>query len=291
LLNDNPGNSTLLSNSALTHRRIGELLKSKPEEAQREYEAAVTNRKQLYESDPGNMSWQTGLATDYTSLGDLLMKQERWIDAAENYSAAIPIEERIVKKKPADIGWQNRLAALNIKWGDALVHRGNEVSIQPAIDESARLIDDALGRYRVAAGNFENLANNPKGGTPRYRDLFQVYIKIGDILVRQNNNKEALDAYQSASATAGRAATTTQSIVDWPITLSVSLEQAGDGLTRPSACCQLAGQEDALVYYRKALEVLDAAAIKDSNNPDLPSRKSAITAKIEALGTASNPAR
>jgi HAMP domain-containing protein len=291
LLNGNSGNSTLLSNIALTHRRVGELLKSKPDEAQPEYEAAITNRKELYESDPGNMSWQTGLANDYTSLGDLLMKQERWTDAAENYSAAIPIEERIVKKKPADIGWQNRLAALNIKWGDALVHQGNEVSVQPAIDESARLIDDALGRYRAAASTFETLANNPKDGTPRYRDLFQVYIRIGDILVRQNNNKQALDAYQSASATAGRAATTTRSIADWPITLSVSLEQAGDGLARRSACCQLADQQDALAYYRKALEALDLAAIKAPDNPDLKSRKSAITAKIEALGIASNPTK
>jgi tetratricopeptide (TPR) repeat protein len=291
LLNNNPGNSTLLSNSALTHRRLGELLKDKPDEAQREYEAAVANRKQLYESDPSNMSWQTGLATEYTSLGDLLMKKELWLDAAGNYSAAISIEERIVKTKPADTGWQNRLAALNVKWGDALVHRGNEVTIEPAIDESARLIGDALGRYRAAAGNFEKLANNPKAGNPRYRDLFEVYIKTGDILVRQNKNKEALDAYQSASTTAERAATTAQSIVNWPITLSVSLEQAGDDLTNSSACCQLASREDALVYYRKALEVLDAAAIKDPGNPALQSRKSALIAKVDALGTALNPVK
>jgi tetratricopeptide (TPR) repeat protein len=274
LLGRHPGNSTLLSNSAMTHRRIGELLKDEPDEAQRQYEAAVMKREELYGSDPGNMTWQTGLATDYTSLGDLLMKKEDWIPASENYSSAISIEEKIVKMKPADIGWRNALAALNVKLGDALLNRVNEASAKPAIDEATQLVGDALGHYQAAALKFESLANNPKAGTPRNRELFEVRIKIGDILVRQNKNKEALDAYQSASATAERAATT-RSIVDWQTELSVKVEEAGDA--------PLASKEDALAYYQKALEIIEAAMIKEPDNQNLQSRKSAITAKIEPL--------
>ena len=56
LLSKSPDDATLLSNAALTHRRIGGLLKGRPGEAQAEYEAAVANCKKLFESDPGNVT-------------------------------------------------------------------------------------------------------------------------------------------------------------------------------------------------------------------------------------------
>jgi hypothetical protein len=43
-----------------------------------------------------------------------------------------------------------------------------------------------------------------------------------------------------------------------------------------------------LSYYRKALEALEAAAVKEPDNQDVQSKKAAIAAKIEAFGTASN---
>jgi hypothetical protein len=42
-----------------------------------------------------------------------------------------------------------------------------------------------------------------------------------------------------------------------------------------------------LAYYQKALEVVEAAASREPENPKLQSRKSAITAKIEPLVTSS----
>jgi hypothetical protein len=52
-LDGNSSDASLISNIALTHRRIGDLLDEKPDEAQREFEAAVEARKQLYRRDPG----------------------------------------------------------------------------------------------------------------------------------------------------------------------------------------------------------------------------------------------
>ena len=86
-----PDDSTLISNIALAHRRIGGMLRDKPEEAQVEYEAAVAGRQKLYESDPGNSAWQSGLMTDYTCLADMLMQKQDWRGALQNYNAAIRI--------------------------------------------------------------------------------------------------------------------------------------------------------------------------------------------------------
>ena len=76
-------------------------------------------------------------------------------------------------------------------WGTAAVN-------EPSINESSRFIDDALAQYRSAAEEFGKLTNSPKAGTPPYRELFDAQVAIGDILVRQNKHKEALDAYRSA---------------------------------------------------------------------------------------------
>jgi hypothetical protein len=65
--------------------------------------------------------------------------------------------------------------------------------------------------------------------------------------------------------------------------LSALLEQGGDVLNQPSVCCQLASSEDTLAFYQKALEALQAAAVKEPDNQNLQSRKAALSAKIERL--------
>jgi tetratricopeptide (TPR) repeat protein len=271
LLSKTPEEATLLSNIALTHQRIGGMLKEKPDEARLEYEAAVADSKKLYEGDPGNVSWRNRLAIDYTLLGDVYMRKEDWNGASQNYDMAAQIGEGLVLKDPGNVGWQRIFAVANMKRGDALIRLGNDAVNRPerVVDVSARLIDDALERYRIAADNFAKLVNDPKGGPARYLNLFDVRLKIGDVLVRQKKYKEALDVYQSASAAAEQAEPT-KPIANWQTRLSVLLEQGGDS-------------EDILVFYQKALEALQAAAVKEPDNQNLQSRKAALSAKIERL--------
>jgi hypothetical protein len=276
-LKKNPEGATLISNIALTHRRIAALLSDKPEDARHELEAAVEDRQKLYQGDPGNMVWRTGLARDEMLLGDVLMQQGDWGGALQNYKSATQMAEEVVSTDPTESGWQRNLAALNVKQGDALINRGNQVLLhpEPVQDESSRLIVNALARYQAAADDYQSLA---KAGDPRYHDLFEVQIKIGDVLLRQNKYTDALAAYQSASATAQQAAPT-QHVEDWQIKLSVALEQSGDGLAHQGAAQDGA---DAVAFYQKALEVIDAAASQQPDNKDLQSRKAALTAKLEA---------
>jgi tetratricopeptide (TPR) repeat protein len=278
-LEGNPSDASLISNIATTHRRIGELLRDHPDEAKSEFEAAVRGRTSLYQSDPGNMDWSVGLATDYMRLGDVLMRKEDSRGALRNYNEAVRISEAIGSNDLKKTTWQRNLAAINSKRGDALVARANEIvnNPEPPQDESSRIIGMALEGYRVAAQSYEELL---KAQRPPYRELFDVQIKIGDVLVRQNHYDEALKAYQAASTFALEAAATLR-IVDWQITLSNEIEQAGDFLAlRARDNTELASSGSFIVYYKKALEVLDAAAAKEPENQDLQSRRAALIAKI-----------
>jgi tetratricopeptide (TPR) repeat protein len=289
LLTATPEDATLLSNAALTHRRIGQLLRDKPAEAKEEFQAAVDKRRKLFESDPGNVPWRTGLATDQKMLGETLKELKDFRGALQNYAAATQLEEALVKKDPANVVWQRTLAETNVKRGDVLVARGDEALINPdpVVDEPTRRIADALMRYQAAAALFEKLVNDPQAGASRFANLFDVRIKIGDVLARQNKYRDALDTYQAALAAAALAAPTRR-VVDWQIKAAIAIEQACDFLVQRAEDVPngpaLAGSDepDGLTCYQKAMAAIDAAAVKEADNSEVKARRAALSAKIEA---------
>ena len=137
-----------------------------------------------------------------------------------------------------------------------------------------------MERYRVSEQAYESLLGI---SSPPFRELFDVRMKIGDVLVRKNDYQEALKVYQSASELAQQAAAR-QRVVSWQIKLSNALEQAGDFLAlRAKGNTELAPSGTFLrAYYHKALEILDAELIKQPNNQDLHSRKVSLDAKLKA---------
>jgi tetratricopeptide (TPR) repeat protein len=263
------------------------MVRSQPDQAKIEYEAAVSHRKKLHDSDPGNVPWRTGLATDYTLLGDVLVQQGDLVAAARNYSAAARIVEGFNLTDPNNMTLLRNYAILNRKRGDILVHRANDAAdpATPVIDESTRLVGDALARYLAAADAFEKLTNDRRTGTAQYSNLFDVKIKIGDLSVRQHRFKDAADAYQAASQAIDRVAAT-QHVADWQVRLSAALEETADLLANSAASAvsdyQLAGtmDEDSRAFYQKALDAVTAAAIGDPDNQELQSKKAALAGKL-----------
>jgi len=287
--------ATLLSNAALTHRRIGGLLKDNPAEARAAYEAAVEKRKKLFESDPGNVAWRTGLATDQKLLGDVLKDLKEFRAAFQNYGAAAQIEEGLVNRDPTNVVWQRMLAETNVRRGDIAVVRGNEAVTRRepiVVDEQTRRFADALVRYQTAAAVFEKFLDDPKAGPTRFANLFDVRIKIGDVKARQNKYGEALASYQSALAVAPAAALTTRRFAEWHIRAADMIAQACDYLAREAAggpagaVLASSDQPDALSCYQKASAAIEAAAEKEPDNPAVKERKGTLTARIEALQAA-----
>ena len=279
LLDKKPGDAELLSNIALTHRRIGGLLRSKPDEALREYLAAVEGRKTLYERDPGNVAWRQALVLDYTFVGDVWMQKENWRAAAQNYNAAIRVGEGLVLKSPDNASWLRSYSVANLKRGDALIRRGME----PAAQQSSRPFEDVLARYQTAEKGFEQLIDNPQATRNRFLDLFDARIKVADVLARQGNHKDALAAYRKASSVVDPNASVDRT-VDWHKRLAASLENSGDLAMQPQQV-QLASIDDGLAYYRAALEAIEAASARQPDRGDLRTRKSAISDKIGKLKT------
>jgi tetratricopeptide (TPR) repeat protein len=179
--------------------------------------------------------------------------------------------------------WKFNLAALNAKRGEALVARANELvnKPEPPQNESSRIIGSALDRYHSAEQVYVSLLT---ASHPSYSQLFNVRIKIADILVRQAKFDEALQVYQSAAGLV-QTASATRPVVDWQLSLAKAIEEAGDGLqlqladaTKPAAT--------ALSYYQNALELIEAALAGAPDDLRLQPRKDALNAKIEALRAA-----
>ena len=231
LLKDTPDDATLVSNAASTRRRIGQLLKDKPNEAIPELQAAVAHRKKLFESDPASVSWRAGLAFDHKLLADALYDLKDYRGALQNYAAASQVEEGLALKDPANLSWQRNLAATNVKRGDVLIARGDDAkdNPEPPINETTRRIRDALARYLRAAEISERLLNQPAAGDTRFANLVKVRIKIGDVQARLGKYSEAMASYEAALAVAAMAPST-QPIVTWQIEVA----ELGQGSLRIS---------------------------------------------------------
>lgn len=286
LLFKSPDNASLISNVATTHRRIGGMLKD-PAKARVEYEAAVKYRKKLYEGDPGNVPWRRGLALDLTLLGDTLVKLNEIRAAAQNYNAAARIYDSSNLNDPNDTALLRNSAILNSKRGDILVQRANNAGNPaiPVIDESQRLVGDALARYITAADAFEKLTSAPKSGKAPFSNLFDVQIKIGDLFVRQHKFKDAANAYQAASQTIDQASAD-QPVSGWRARLSAALEQTGDVLAQAApgdaSTSQLAvsAPEDALAFHQKALDAIEPVVSGVPDDQGMIATKARLLTKI-----------
>jgi tetratricopeptide (TPR) repeat protein len=288
LLRTTPDDATLVSNAAITRRRIGQLLKDKPGEALPELQAAVAYRRKLFEGDPSSVPWRTGLAFDQKLLGDILFALEDYRGAAQAYAAASQIEEGLVLKDPANLGWQRNLAATNIKRGDLLIARAEaRENPEPAVDDNTRRSRDALARYQRAAEISERLLPQRAAGADRFANLFKARIKVGDTLARLFDHAAALDSYQAALAVVALAPPS-EPVTTWYVEVADSIREACEFVEKGPSTPALAGRDqgDALTCYQKALAAIEAAAAKAPDNAEVKEKKVVLSTKVQALQSA-----
>jgi hypothetical protein len=88
------------------------------------YQASHAIRQRLTKSDPGNASWQRGLAVSYEKVGDVQEAQGKLADALASYQASLAIRERLAQSDPGNAGWQRDLSVSYEKVGDVQVASG-----------------------------------------------------------------------------------------------------------------------------------------------------------------------
>lgn len=278
-LRKNPDDASRISNIATIHRHLYDLLDDKPDEALDELIEAVKDRRRLYQGDPGTKAWMTGLMKDCQSLGDALKARNDWQGAFGNYEEAAQVAEEFVSKNPGSTNWTRWLAGLNARRGEAMVALADKLmkNPEPPQSESDRDINSAMERYDAAAQQYQGLLDQKD---PPYQDLFDVRIKIGDLLTRQLKSDQALKVYQSASELAQRAGATLK-VPDWQVNLAKAMAEAGQGLEHELEAPE-AGRT-ALLFYQNALAIVEAAAAKAPDNQQLAARKNELNARIKAL--------
>jgi tetratricopeptide (TPR) repeat protein len=140
--------------------------------------------------------------------------------------------------------WQNSFAMAAIALGDLLTRQKEN------LDEAARRenVVEAMKLYRDAIDILDEL-------TPRDdSNVFESYIKIGDILSSRADWDGALKEYKLASGIALSAATSSPDSVKWQRNLAKSYDKIGD------VFAGLKNAREAITQYQHALEIVKALA-------------------------------
>jgi tetratricopeptide (TPR) repeat protein len=180
-----PNDDGVVSNLASNHRDIADVHARSGELglALEEYTNAINIQQGLTTKDPSNTTWKSSLASFSTATGEVLKRQEKLEGAFAHYETAYHIREELAHKDPSNPNAQRRLATAAISVADLL-------------SAQKRDLDEAETMYRQAIDILDE-------ARPRFdRDVFNCYIKVGDILLLRQDRAGASTDYKRAQAIA-----------------------------------------------------------------------------------------
>jgi tetratricopeptide (TPR) repeat protein len=147
------------------------------------YSDALRIQEGLITKDPANATWQFSLASFSSAIGDVLVRQNRLDDAVARYRIAHRVRKDLALKDPTNLSAQRRLATAAILLADVLKAQNMN-------------LDEAEGLYRSAIEGLDELR-------PRYDlDVFNCYVKIGDIFLKRQELERASTEYKRAQGIA-----------------------------------------------------------------------------------------
>jgi tetratricopeptide (TPR) repeat protein len=259
--NDNVTQSNLASNHrdiAVVYAQHGDLGRGDSVAALAAYRSAIAIQERLIARDPENATWQFSLASFYAGLGGVLSRQGDLAGALERNRKAYALRQGLALKDPGNPGRQTSLAMAGI-------------SIADLLRAQKQNLDEAMKLYRTAIEILDEVR-------PRYdRNVFDCYIKIGDILILQDEREGALKEYKVAWAIARDSAARNPSSVIWQRSLATSYIRIGDVLTAQERA------REALEQYQKALEIVTELTTKYPKSTEWPALVESLKAKIQSL--------
>ncbi len=260
LAQEDPNDDVVQSNLAANHRDVARvyLQRDDLDAALVEYLLATRIQEGLIAKDPTNATWQFSLASYSTAMGDVLRRHNNLADALGRYQKAYTLRKELATKDPTNPRRQRSLATAAISVADLLKAQNYD-------------LDNAVHLYREAIGILDE-------ARPLYDpDVFKSYIKIGDLLISEDDRIGALTEYKRAQAIARDKAASNTSGSIWQKNLTISQIKIGDLLTSQES------SREALESYQQALKIITALAEREPKNPEWSAFVEELRTKIRSL--------
>ena len=253
LVQEDSNDNGVQSNLASIYREIADvhLLRRELDAALAEYDLAIKIQEGLIERDRDNATWHFSLASFYNLAGATLRGQKNLSGALERYREAYSHRQWLARKDPTNSGAQNRFAVAAIPVADLLLAQKQN------LNEAVKLCRSAIEILDEARPYYDG-------------DVFNCYIKIGDVLKLQDDGGGALKEYNIASGIAAANATSNPGNAVWQGNLEQSYVKIADFLAAQGRT------RDAHEHYQSAIKFVENLV---AQNPQI----AALSALAERL--------
>jgi tetratricopeptide (TPR) repeat protein len=272
-----PDNEIGWSNLSAAHRELGDWYQERKEydEALCEYGESVKIQSRLNGRDPSNSVPMISLAIINRQAGKALRQQGKFAESMESYEKARAFREQLFNKDRANRSRQSGLATAYIELADAETEFATH--LDATVPDQNRTRDQNLASavrlYHSAITFFDDLR-------PRYdADVFNSYIKVGDVYMLEENPNDALQVYKAALGIALEKANTELTSVAWQRRLVNSYVKIGDTLAEKKSV------PDATKQYESALNLTKMLAEKFPQSAEWTSKGEELRKKIDDLAS------
>jgi tetratricopeptide (TPR) repeat protein len=249
LVSSAPGNALWQRDLALTHDKVGDVLKAqgKLADALAAYRAGLAVRESLVKDDPANYVVRRGLATSHSRIGTVQKVEDKLADALASFSAALAIEAALFKADPGNLELRRDLSIIYDRMGD----------IQLALEHAP----EAQQSFEASLGIRESLVTSDPANATWQHGLSVAYTKIGDALAAQDKSDEALRSFASGLEIRERLAKSDPGNASWQQDLSFSYDRIAGILLDEGKTAE------AVKSLEASLSIRDKLATSDSGNP------------------------
>jgi tetratricopeptide (TPR) repeat protein len=263
------------SNLSAAHRELGDWHQERKEydNALREYGEAMKIQKRLSDKDPSHSVPILSLAISNRQSGKAFRQQGRLAEAAESYEKARAFREQLFNKDRINRARQSALATADMDAADAEMDFATHLDAAAPDQNRTRNqnLVSAVKLYHSAISIFDDLR-------PRYDvEVFNCYIRAGDIYLLQENLDGALAQYKAASGIALEKANAEPTSVAWQRRSVSSYTKIGDTLAVDKSALA------AIRQYESALNLTRILAEKDPQNTEWTSAAGELKRKIDDL--------
>jgi len=260
-----PKDTQWMTDVAISHREVGNLLKDKQDVAGAlaEYHAALAISERLAKLDPASTDWQVDLGIAHEKLGNVLFEQQHDVARATvEYEASYAIWSDLAPRDPDNANWQRQTSVIVNKVGDVRLAA-----------KDATAANDA---YRRALAMREKLVAKDPSNAQWRRDLFYSHIKLAGLYESQKQQGRAIVELRAALVIAEETARANPTNESSQRDVAATLEGLGDRLVETG---DLAG---ARAPYTASLLLAERFAGQPRTDPSWSTLLQRLTTKLQA---------